>query len=175
MLALLDNLKPVLRRTDRRLRLALLNGENMGSEQFEDALQEQLQQRNADATVLVLCSLEALLEAAGRVLNGVREQMRRFRAVILLVRENRRAELLAACPDFMDWFGIDTYRAEALARPFTSADVKRAIGSYEEKHGMGSNDFARKWEAGLVTAMDDGWMWNELLALYRDMTTAEKP
>jgi hypothetical protein len=175
MLALLDNLKPVLRRTDRKLRVALLNGENMSSEQFEDALQERLQQRNTDATILVLCNLETLLEAAGRVLNGVREQMRRFRAVILVVRENRRADLLAACPDFVDWFGITTYRAEALARPFTSSDVQRAIRSYEKKHSMSSRDFAGEWEAGRVTNMDDGWMWNELLALYRDLTSAEEP
>jgi hypothetical protein len=169
MLALLTNLKRTLRRTDRSLRVALLNGENLNSEQFAGAVHECLQQQSAGATVLVLYDLESLLDAAGRVLNGFRESLRRFRAVVLVVRENRRRDLLAACPDFMDWFGVTAYRAEALSRPFTSSDLRRAIEAFEKKHGMTSKDFARKWEDGHVTNIDDGWMWSELLALQRDM------
>jgi len=175
MLALLTNLKRTLRRTDRSLRVSLLNGENLNSDQFAEALHERLQQKSAGATVLVLYNLETLLDAAGRVLNGFREQMRCFRAVILVIRENRRADLFTACPDFVDWFGITVYRAESLSRPFTSSDIQRAIRSFEKKHGMSSKDFAREWEDGHVTDIDDGWMWNELLALYRDMKARARP
>jgi hypothetical protein len=174
MLAFLTNLKSVLRRTDRGLPVLLLGGENLNSDEFEEALHERLQRHNAGATVLVLYDLESLLDAAGRVLNGFRERMRSFRAVILVVRENRRADLFAACPDFVDWLGIAVHRAEALSPPFTLSDVRRAIRAFERKHGMSNQVFSRQWEDGKVTNMDDGWMWNELLALYRNMKTTAK-
>ncbi|MCY2992409.1 MAG: hypothetical protein NTY19_31695 [Planctomycetota bacterium] len=169
MLALLTNLKRSVRRTERTIRTSLLSGENLVAEQFVVALHGQLKSQHASATVLVLYDLETLLDGAGRILNGLREQLRCFRAVILVLRENRRGDLFAACPDFMDWFGPIIYYAEALSRPFTPSDVRRAIRSFEAKHGMSSKDFSRKWESGQGTGIDDGWMWNELLALYGDM------
>jgi hypothetical protein len=175
LLALLANLKTALRRTDRSLRVSLLNGEDLNSDQFAEVLHERLQGRSAGATVLVLYNLETLLDAAGRVLNGFREQMRCFQAVILVIRENRRVDLFAACPDFVDWFGTTPYRAETLSRPFVLSDVQRAIRSFEKKHGMSSKDFAPKWEDGHASHIDNGWMWNELLALYRDMKARAKP
>ncbi len=95
---------------------------DLDSAAFEKKLRKRLSEKNAAECCLLIYQIEPLANAAGKILNGYREWLASFRAVIVVIRDNRQRDLLMACPDLMDWVGTNVVRAEDLGPPITLPD-----------------------------------------------------
>jgi hypothetical protein len=161
----LHALGPALRRNRPDTVLARLSGEGMDRESFQRELVKMLGRRNGCRRCLLVCQIESLLSAAGTVLNGFRERLGGLRALIIVIRQNRRCDFVAACPDLMDWVGHNIGRTEDLGPPFTLANVVDSIRILEHRHGMRSGEFQKKWKSGVLDSRDEYSLWAELIAL----------
>ena len=92
---------------------------------------EQIQAADADRTWLFLSKLEEVLPATARVLNGAREQVGRFRGVIVFVREDRRGEFQRLCPDLMDWVGLRICFARRLSPRLGLKEISESLQRLE--------------------------------------------
>jgi hypothetical protein len=152
----------------------MLSGEGLEGESFQRVLVEWLDKRNASRRCLVVYQIESLLSAAGAVLNGFRERLGRLRAVVVVIRENRHRDFVAACPDVMDWVGHNVGRAEDLGPPFTLRDVNTAIRALEKRFRMTSAEFREKWIRGELEPSDDLSVWGQLLGLRTTLESKAK-
>ncbi len=112
-------LGPALREERPDTVLSKLACADLDSAAFEEKLLKRLSKKNAAECCLLIYQIEPLATAAGRILNGYRKRLASFRAVVVVIRDNRQRDLLIACPDLMDWVGTNVVRAEDLGPPIT--------------------------------------------------------
>jgi len=149
--------------------VAHLRGEGHDSQWFREQLVGQLQAPDAGHTWLLIHKIEEVLTAAARLLNGSREQLGRFQAVLVFVRENRRGEFQESCPDLMDWIGLRMARVDEFASVRELEDIERSIARLESKHGMTTDSFSRSPSTVESVSASDAWLWRELLAIRSDL------
>lgn len=166
---------PTLRREQAGMVLSKLNGADLDSASFEERISTALGRRDVSTCALLVYGIEPLTTASAGILNGYREKLARFRATIVMIRENRRRDFVVACPDLMDWMGTLVARAEDLAPPLTLREVNAAVKRIERQFGMSTKEFLTKWHSGEVERNDDHWFWNELIAIRHEMKSAAKP
>lgn len=140
-------------------------GGELDSATFAEILAAELPEPNAENRVLLIREVEALATKAGRILNGFRERLAAFTAVVVVIREDRSRDFRSACPDWMDWVGTFVVRAEDVAPPLTVDDVDVAIRRLEARHGMDSESFVRQRQEGSLQPIHDSWLWSELIAI----------
>jgi hypothetical protein len=100
-----------------RIELSVLDAENLDSRGFEEAICAVLDSDSASSTCLTIKNIEPLTSLAVEIMNGLRERLINLRALIILIRANRKRDLLLSCPDLMDWVGPNLFRAEDLGPP----------------------------------------------------------
>jgi len=152
----------------------MLSGEGLDGESLQREILKTLSKRNAPRKCLLIHQIESLLSAATTVLNGFRERLGGLRAVVVVIRENRHCDFVAACPDLMDWVGHNVGRAEDLGPPFTLRDVKAAIRALEKRFRMTSAEFREKWTRGELESSDDLSVWGQLIGLRVTLESAAK-
>ncbi len=140
-------------------------GGDLDSTAFAEVLAAQMTEWNAGNRVLLIREVESLATKAGRILNGFRERLASFTAVVVVIREDRSRDFRSACPDWMDWVGTFVVRAEDVAPPLTLDDVDAAIRRLEVRYGMDSQTFVCQRQEGSLQPMHDSWLWSELLAI----------
>lgn len=121
---------------------------------------------------LLVYGIEPLTSAAARMLNGYRERLGSFLAVVIVIREDRRRDFILDCPDLMDWIGANEARAEALGPPLTLRDVDASILGLEKRFHMTTEEFCAKRDRGELGSSDDYWFWSELLAVRSSIVAA---
>lgn len=114
-----SRLGPALRKYHSDTVLSKLTCADLDSASFGEKLVGRLDRRNARKCCLLVYQIEPLAVAAAGILNGYRERLAAFRAVVLVIRENRRRDFLSACADLMDWVGTCVVRAEEVGPPIT--------------------------------------------------------
>lgn len=161
----LKRLGPALRREAAAVTLSKLPCADLDGASFQQRIVKSLRRPSAAQRCLLIYRIEPLAVAAATVLNGFRERLASYAAVIVVIRENRRRDFVVACPDLMDWVGTSVTRAEDLAPPLTLRDVNATIRRFEEQFGMSTRDFQDKWQRGEIQPSDDHWFWNTLIAI----------
>ncbi len=136
---------------------------------FNREILSRAQRNDSPRKCLVVYGFEPLVTAAGETLNGAREQLANFCAVVLVIRENRRTDLAVSAPDLMDWVGPMCARVEDLSVPLRRSDVTRAIRGFEEQYKISSREFLDRWNDDTTADIPDAWFWRELIALRDDM------
>lgn len=142
---------------------------NLDSETFAMTLISSFRKRDASRRLLLLYEIEPLVGAVGRVLNGFRERLSLFRAVIVAVREDRRRDLLIECPDLIDWIGLSVARAEDFGPAFTLRDIRASVKEFEQRYGISSKAFMEQWDTGHADTIGESWLWKELIAIQREL------
>ena len=170
----LSSLGRTLRELDPPVSLLRLPGTNLDSDGFQARLFQLINRKYRTQRCLLVHEIESLAPAAGAALNGNREGLAVFRAVIVVIRENHYRDFVIACPDLMDWVGTKVARAEDFQPPVTLARVSSAIKDLEKKSGMTSKEFQEKWASGELQSSDDFWFWSELLALRTRLSKGDK-
>lgn len=102
---------------------------DLDSASFEEKLLARLRRKNTAKCCLLVYQIEPLTSAAANILNGYRERLASFRAVIVVIRDNRRRDFLTACPDLMDWVGTCVVRAEDVGPPITLREDSKRGGT----------------------------------------------
>ena len=161
----LSSLGRALREAVAGVTLVRLSGANLDSDGFQARLFQLINRKCRTQRCLLVHEIESLAPAAAAALNGNRERLAVFCAVIVVIRENHYRDFVIACPDLMDWVGTRVARAEDFRPPLTLARVTSAIKDLEKRSGMSSKQFRQKWASGELASTDDFWFWNELLAL----------
>ena len=166
-------LGPALRAERSDTVMANLVGADLDSAGFQAKLTASMARRDAQKRCLLVYQIEPLVSAAGEILNGYRERLGRFRAVVVAIRENRKRDFLRVCPDLMDWVGTNVVRVEDLAPALTVQKVNALIKEYEHRFAMTSDRFQEMWNRGEVESQGDQWFWNELIAIRSSIKRAE--
>lgn len=161
----LSSLRRALRELDTPVSVLSLPGTNLDSNGFQARLFRLMNRRNVRQRCLLVHEIESLAPGAAAALNGNRERLAAFRAVIVIIRENHYRDFILACPDLMDWVGTKVARAEDFQPPLTLARINSAIKDLEKRSKMRTEEFREKWGRGDLPSSDDYWFWNELLAL----------
>jgi len=161
----LSSVGRVLRDLDPPVSLLRLPGTNLDGDGFQARLFQLINRKYRTQHCLLVHEIETLAPAAAAALNGSRERLAVFRAMIVVIRENHYRDFVMACPDLMDWVGTRVARAEDFQPPLTLARVRSAIKDLEKRSGMSSKAFREKWASGELASTDEFWFWNELLAL----------
>lgn len=161
LVSFLERLKPTIQAHNQDTIVSEIIGTSLNSQSFLETFLAALEKTDAHKTCLVLYEMEPLLSAAGRILNGYREKLASFRAVIIANRQNRQRDLLIECPDLMDWIGLTISHAEDLSPPFTLLEVNEAIKNLEKHYQMKSAKFVEKYLSG--DKVKDAWLWMELI------------
>ncbi len=122
-----SRLGPALRKDRPDTILSKFSCGDLDSRSFGENLLRRFTKKDAAKRCLLVYRIEPLAPAAAEILNGYRERLAAFRAVVVVIRGNRRRDFLAACPDLMDWVGTCATRAEDVGPPITlREDSKRA-------------------------------------------------
>jgi len=122
-------LGPALRTKHPDTTLLKLACADLDSASFEKKLLARLRRKNIGKCCLLVYQIEPLARAAAGILNGYRERLASFRAVVLVIRDNRRRDFLIACPDLMDWVGTCVARAEDLGPPIVLREDSKRDGT----------------------------------------------
>lgn len=170
----LSSVGRVLRELDPPVSLLRLPGTNLDSDGFQADLFRLINRKYRRQRCLLVHEIESLAPAAAAALNGSRERLAVFRAVIVVIRENHCRDFAMACPDLMDWVGTRVARAEDFQPPLTLARVTSAIKDLEKRSGMRTKEFREKWANSQLPSNDEYWFWNELLELHARLSKGNK-
>lgn len=151
-----------------------LQAEGHDGDWFRERLVNEIHVADANRTWLFVSKIEEVLGAAARVLNGVREQLGRFRGVMLFVRENRRSEFQESCPDLMDWIGLRICVADRFAASSGLDHVTKSLRRLEAKYATESNAFLGNPSVVEIASAADAWLWRELLAIRSELLGARQ-
>ncbi|MEK6235268.1 MAG: hypothetical protein N2C14_11215, partial [Planctomycetales bacterium] len=148
------------------------------AEQTRAWLQEQLvkevQSDEADRTVVLAYQFDGFANLTGELINGLREQVGKLRAFFVLVREDARMDFQKACPDFMDWIGLNMLWVADVPVEWTLEDVKKSIQRLEDTHGISSVQFLENPDAIAEKDENHVWLWGELLTIRSEWEQAEQ-
>lgn len=166
-------LGPALREEHSDTILSRLSAAELDSASFPERLLRCLERRDGSRRCLLVYRIEPLAPAAARILNGFRERLASQRAVVVVIRENRKRDFVTDSPDLMDWVGTSAARAEDLGPAISLREIKASIKELERRHGMSSERFLKESTQGRLESSEDYWLWNELIAM-RAAHRAEK-
>ncbi|MGO8747339.1 MAG: hypothetical protein ACLQNE_15240 [Thermoguttaceae bacterium] len=153
--------------------LSTLQGAGHDGNWIQTQLMEQIQAADADRTWLFLSKLEEVLPATARVLNGAREQVGRFRGVIVFVREDRRGEFQRLCPDLMDWVGLRICFARQLSPRLGLKEISESLQRLESRYRLSSNSYLADPNSVRSKSPHDAWLWDELLTIRSELSTPD--
>ncbi len=171
----IDHVGLVLRKHRADTLVSKIHVAKLDRQAFSEQILKTLKRRDAARICLLIYEIEPLASSVGRILNGYRERIASLRALVLCIRENRLRDLLLECPDLVDWIGSMVGRAEDLGSPLTLPRVRKAIRSFERRHGLKSKEFVKQLKAGGGHDLADAWVWEELLAVKCELEKAHRP
>lgn len=136
-------------------------------------LMETIQGADAECTWLFVAKIEQVLSVAATVLNGAREQLGRFRGVVVFVREDRRSEFQCLCPDLMDWVGLRIWLASQPGRPLGFKEIDESLRRLESQYGLPSGAYLADPSVVEAKSPRDARLWKELLTIRSELSTEE--
>jgi hypothetical protein len=154
---------------DPNLLVRSINCKDMGAIEFAHAFVVAIEHPDASRICFVFYGVEALAIAAGRILNGFRERITHARAVVVVIREDRKRDFMLQAPDLMDWIGTMVTRAEDMEKPFTNEEINTIISRFEQRYELSTKAFRKKWDLGKAIDIPDAWLWRELILMKEEL------
>jgi hypothetical protein len=153
--------------------LATISAGQLNSHSFSQQLLNVFDHPEVGKTCLLVMEIEPMTSKAAEILNGYREHLATFKAVVITIRNNRRRDFIMHCPDLMDWVTPSLVGCvEDLGPPvipFTLEDVEHSLRVFEERYQLSSDEFHRQYVLGQVNHIAEAWFWAELLRIHQDL------